>query len=189
MHNREYYTYPENVKRDWVQQDLDAYVRRETYGEGGHGLPGSIRWIENTPVSENEDTARDLIRHYDRGNYDQLAVRYYKPERIESKAALELSRKLRAAYDEYTKRNNEVWVAGIKAEFVSCRNCGSKLCREYIKGNRCPVCFGDLRPASMLKSVEAAKAKFQKARLAEEKYIAAHSKKKVMWMVKIEYHT
>lgn len=189
MHNIEYYSYDENIKRDWVQQKLDAYVKRETYQEGGHGLDKPIRWLDSEPVCEDEDAARELIGKRDKGWYDQLAVRYYQPEPMQSKALNEMRQKIKEAYDEYARRDGEIWAEGMKAEFVGCKGCGSKLSRIHIKRNRCPVCGADLRPASWLKSVEAAKAKWQKAQAAEKKYIAAHSKKKIMWLVKIEYHT
>lgn len=189
MHNIEYYSYGENIKRDYVQQTLDAYVKRQTYGEGGHGLEKGIRWLEHEPVCEDDEAARELIGKRDKGWYDQLAVRYYESEQMQSKKLSELRQKIRDTYDEYMRRDREIWAEGVKAEFVGCKACGSKLSRVHIKRNRCPVCGADLRPASTLKSVETAKAKWEKASLAVKKYIATHSKKKVMWLVKIEYHT
>ena len=72
---------------------------------------------------------------------------------------------------------------------MGCKSCGSKLSRVHIKTNRCPVCGADLRPQTMQKAVEAARAKWNRAQDAYNAYVKAHSKSKVMWLVKIEYHT
>lgn len=44
MHNIEYFSYEENIKRDLVQQKLDHYVAQEDWKEGCKGLarPNSL---------------------------------------------------------------------------------------------------------------------------------------------------
>ena len=39
MHNIEYYTYDENVKRELVQKELDHHAAMEDYQEGCTGPP------------------------------------------------------------------------------------------------------------------------------------------------------
>lgn len=189
MHNIEYYSFVEKINRYWAQQKLDGYVKQQTYQEGGHGLDKPIRWLESEPICEDEDTAREVIRKRDNGWYDQLAVRYYDPEPIQSKPLTILREKIKTACDEYYARNGKIWAETVTAEFVGCKKCGSRLCRMFLKTNRCPVCGNDLRPETMQKSIATAKAKWEKAQAAEREYIKRNSKKKVMWLVKIEYHT
>lgn len=189
MHNIEYYSYAENVKRSAVEAELDEYVSAETYAEGGGGLTHPIRWLDGEFVCKDELAARELIEKRDKGWYDQLAARYYEAKPKQTKALEELRQKIKDTCDEYRRRDGEIWAEGVKAEFVGCKACGSKLSRVHIRTNRCPVCRADLRTQSMLKSVEAARAKWIKAQDAEKQYAMAHSDKKVMWLVKIEYHT
>lgn len=188
MHNIEYYTFQENVKRDYVQKKLDARVRLETVQEGGHGIE-PIRWLDKEPICKDYDSAQELIAKRDRKWYDQLAVRYYEPERgFNDKKLEELHRKTAVALTAYREKDC-VWAKGLKAEFVGCKKCGSKIKREYINTNRCPVCHAELRPETTLNAVKAAETKWKKAQAAENSYRLDHSKKSVMWMVKIEYHT
>ena len=84
---------------------------------------------------------------------------------------------------------NEVWAKGLKAEFVGCRHCGSKMRRTLIKSNKCPVCYEDLRPESSIKALGNALHKYKKAQAARNSYECDHSEKEVKWLVKIEYHT
>lgn len=188
-HNIEYYTYEDNIKRDCVKQKLDHYVAQADWQEGCSGLPRPIRWLDTVFVYEDQEAAEKAIQSLDRGDYDQLAVRYYEYQKNDSKARQALCEKIKKAHDDYYNKLNPVWAAGLKAEFVSCRKCGSKLKREYIKRNTCPVCGADLRPESTLATIAKAKERWAGSMKALADYDKAHGKKKVMWLVKIEYHT
>ena len=189
MHNIQHYDYPENVNRAAVQKELDSYVQHETYQEGGHGLDKPIRWLDNVPVCEDYESAREAISRRDKGWYDQLAVRYYRPVRKPQKGLTALEDKEKDAREKLLAVDRVIWAAGLKAEYVGCRGCGSKLKRQYIKANRCPVCGADLRPDTTIKQIEAARARWKKAEKAVSDYIKKHSEKEVRWLVKIEYHT
>ena len=188
MHNIEYYTYSEDIKRDYVQKKLNARVMAETVQEGGHGLE-PIRWLDREPICNDYEDAQALIEKRDRKWYDQLAVRYYEPERGFSNKTLEgLKKKTVAAFEAY-RAKDFVWAKTLKAEYVGCKQCGSKIKRDYIRTNFCPVCRADLRPETTLKAVAAAETKWHKMQAAEADYINAHAKRYVKWLVKIEYHT
>lgn len=189
MHNIEYYTYEENVKRDWVQKELDHVAACEGYQEGSTGLAQAIRWLDNVGICADYDAARQVIKSKDRGWYDQLAVRFYEPVRGFSDKTLEaLREKERVALDAYHAKDC-IWAKGVKAEFVSCKTCGSKLKRELISSNRCPLCSNDLRPETFIARVKAAESRWKKAQAACNAYVIDHAKKTVRWLVKIEYHT
>ena len=75
MHNIEYYTYSENVNRDYVQKELDHHAAVEDWAEGCTGLGKNIRWIEKGGICTDYDSAQRFIETNDHGWYDQLAVR------------------------------------------------------------------------------------------------------------------
>ena len=163
MHNIEYFTYDENVNREWVQKELDHYVACEDHVEGCTGLGRNIRWLDNTAVYGDYGLAEQGIKANDRGWYDCLAVKFMEPVKGFTTEKLEqLKAKARDAGDAYRKKN-DVLANCLKAEYIGCKACGSKLKREYIHTNYCPLCRSDLRPMSTLKAVEAAKAKWDKA--------------------------
>lgn len=189
MHNIEHYTYPENVHRDYVQRELNYYVQNETRGEGGHGLDKDIRWLEKLPVCKDYDQAVRTIEINDKGWYDQLAVRYYDHSSKFNNKKLEwLKEREKDALAAYREKDG-IWAKNLKAEFVGCRTCGSRLKREYIQSNCCPLCKHDLRPDSTIKAVESALNRYKKAEAARNSYVCDHAPKTVKWLVKIEYHT
>lgn len=190
MHNIMYYEYDENINRDYVQRHINYEVKQGTYAEGGHGIYRPIRWLESLGVCADREEAERVIEINDRKWYDQLAVRFYEPVHGSAgKGEETLKEKRGACMDAFMAKERIIWAQTVKAEFVGCKACGSRLRRQNIKVNRCPLCGADLRPQTMLKEVEAAKARLVKAEAALKEYIAKHSKKKVMWLVKIEFHT
>lgn len=188
-HNIEYREYIENINRDYVKRELDHYVSQADWQEGCSGLYNGIRWLDNVPVQADSEAAEKYISAHDRGNYDNLAVRYYEHHPKQTEALKALTEKGCKALKEYEARDTAVWAETVAAQFVTCKACGSKLSRIHIKTNRCPVCRADLRPETQLKRVAAAKAKWDKAVEARKEYIKKHSDRKVMWLVKFEYHT
>ena len=189
-HNIEYVTYAENIHRDYVKRELDSYVAHADWQEGCSGLYRDIRWLDAKPVCDDEEAARAEINRLDRGNYDNLAVKFYAAEPIkDSKAYTALQEKARAALEAFRAKDNVRYAETVTAEYIGCKTCGSKLSRVHIKTNRCPLCGADLRPKTTRDAIYAAEAKWRKAQRAVEDYRKQHAQKKVMWLVKIEYHT
>lgn len=188
-HNIEFRAYAENVNREEVRTSLNQYVAHTDWQEGCSGLYNGIRWLDSVPVRQDYETAKQYIEDHDRRDYDNLAVRYYEYTPKQSAKRKELEMKVRDAYNEYVERERAVWASTVTAQFVTCKGCGSKLSRIHIRENRCPVCRTDLRPETQLKRVAAAKAKWEKAQQVQKDYAKAHSDKKIMWLVKFEYHT
>ena len=73
-HTIQHYDYPGNADTKKVEQELENYVAKRCFQEGGH--LSKIRWIDSEPCA-NEDEARIKIEHLDKGWYDCIAVKYY----------------------------------------------------------------------------------------------------------------
>jgi len=187
-HNIEYYDYAEKANKNTIQKDLDNYVSHRTWQEGGHGLE-KIRW--NDVVCESYDAAKEWIEKHDKGWYEQLAVAYKAPVRgyEDSDKIRELNAKIAEARKLFMSRDDVLYPKTRTSEFIGCSACGSRLASKLLVSNKCPVCHSDLRPETMLKSIEAARAKYSKALKTKEEYVLKHTKKEIRWLVKIEYHT
>ena len=77
MHNICHYVYDENVDRNRVQKSLDEFVAMADWQEGCKGLDKPIRWLDSKGVYPDENAALRAVDQFDRGWYDQLAVRFY----------------------------------------------------------------------------------------------------------------
>ena len=186
MHNIEYYDYSTSTNKKEIYAELNERVERYTWGEGGNGID-EIRW--NDHVCDNYEQAQKWIEQHDKGWYDCLAVRFYSPVVTKSEKIIELDRKIREAYDAYRKKDQELYIKKRTSEFIGCKKCGSRMNSQYLSRNYCPVCGGDLRSDTILKSIASAKNKWENAKKNREDYVNKHSKKEIRWLVKIEYHT
>ena len=193
MHNIEFYDYPVTKKKAAIENELQEYARRATWEEGGGGLPSSIRWYDE--VCEDRESARDFLEAHDRNWYDQLAVKYRHFDKpLSSKKLDELKAQLRETSQKLRELESKVAFKEFKAQYISCKNCGSKLNKDYIKRNHCVVCGYDMRSDTTKSTIArlAEKTKtLEKAIRAEEKKLAEKKVKeaKEYWLVKIEYHT
>ena len=190
-HNIKYFEYKEGVSQKKVQASLDSYVAHEDYQEGCSGLNTPIRWIENCGVLNSYDEALEYIKSHDKGWYDSLAVRYRQCDGKKTASLKKAEEKADAAKGKFADLNNKFHFADIKAAFIGCRNCGSKISREYLEDNYCPICDSDMRPQSTLDALERYKENLHKANalLFEERKKNLAKNGKTMWLVKIEYHT
>jgi len=186
MHNIEHHVYPEKVDKKKVFEELNSYVEHECWQEGGS--LDRIRW-EEYPILESQKEAEKWIEEHDRGWYDNLAVRFKKPIRVESAKLKELTEETKRTCKEYRDRSAKLYADTVTSTYIGCKSCGSKIARKYLKANNCPICHAELRPEHMLKSVAAAFNKYSRAIKAENDYVNKHSKKEICWLVKIEYHT
>ena len=191
-HNKEYRTYTERKSEKAITDEINAYVKKATWREcgGGGGLYGRIRFIDK--VMPDYDSAYEYISQNDRGDYDNLAVKYKEmPHGKSTKKLDELKEKLKVAYNDYEALNNHVAAKDFKSEFVGCKHCGSKINREYIRSNACPVCRGDMRSDTTQKRLENMRAKVNRLRndIKDEEKKLAEKHGQVCWLVKFEYHT
>ena len=189
-HNIERYSYAIGTSKSAIEAELNERVRKITWQEGGHGLYGPIRFIDE--VLPDYEAAVEYINQHDKGWYDQLAVKYKNvPHGKTSKKLQDLKTKLSTAYQEYRTLDSVIAAQSFKADYVGCKHCGSKINRTYIKSNFCPICRTDMRSDTVQKKLSSMKAKIDKLNediKAEERSLAAKSNE-VCWLVKIEYHT
>lgn len=190
-HNIQYFDYPENVDKKAVKAELDDYAAHADWQEGCTGLYHDIRWLGNIVCSSYPEAERKL-EELDRGDYDQLAVLFHEDVVPKTKkfAALasrkkEMEEKLRAL-----ESGVHYSVDKVKSSFVTCRHCGSKIATKYITRNSCPVCNHDMRPKTVLDTIERQRKKLDETNRKIEEEIAKASKNAPKrWLVKIEYHT
>ena len=165
-------SFPEKTSKAIMVAECEEKARRE-----GGQLHDPIRWID---------------RVFD--DYDQIAVKYRSYDKIAPSATLTNLEQRRDAEIQkridYAKKHS---VSTFKADYVGCPSCGSRLKRELLSGEYCPLCRTDLRGKTTLdtlakysQNIEDLKKKIS----AEQKKLEAKNIKnsKINWLVKIEFH-
>ena len=194
-HAIEHYTFSEKTNKGLIYAELQERAEAATWEEGGGGLPNPIRWIDK--VLPDYESALAYIQEVDNGWYDQIAVKFKQAEAVKpTKKLQEMNMRLRELQQEYEIASKKVVAADFKSDFVGCKNCGSKINREYIKSNACPVCKFDMRSDTTKNNLTRMKERIVKLRneIKEEesklkaKQVSKDKKAPVYWLVKIEYH-
>lgn len=181
-----------------ILAELDEYTTR--HGDWGCGLPNDIRWLYSVTPFDCWDDAVEYMDRVDRGDYDQIAVRYRAIPR-NNKSVEKAKRHLSEAREaQYVAERQENYPATRTSQFITCPECGSKLNREklikhvtFSGRNQCPLCRCDLRPKSSIDAynkrvakADAAVERATKALREAEKRAAKNGE--VRWCIKIEYH-
>ncbi len=189
-HEIMHWTYPYNCDKRKVSAEIDEYVRKKCWEEGSSGLYGCIRWIDSTTYN-SYNAAVEAINSIDRNNYDQLAVPFLElPHGVTSKKIESLKIKIKETYKQYNALNGEVAIKSFKAQYVACKGCGSKLNKDRLNSNFCPLCRTDMRSETTQNKIKALYQKWQdlQVELRKEEETLATKKGVKKWVVKFEYH-
>lgn len=186
MHNVCYREFPESTPKREIGDIVCKIVARsgDRYGTD------KIHFFDD-PICENVSAAHEYIKERDHEFYGGYAVRYYDFSNVKDpKKVAELEDKILKTMASKRAFAEAHSVKKQKAAFVGCPKCGSRLSRERMRGNDCPLCWTDLRSESTLKKlasyderIKEYNSKIDQERLKNKKYA------KVMWLVKFEYHS
>lgn len=180
-------TYDININKDIVYAELNQQAIYE--GDYHTGLPDGITWTDKE-FDSYEQAERYIYDNYCKW-YECIAVKYRDLDALKkTKKIVELEKRKSKVWTEYDKLDNNIHYKNVQAQYVTCRTCGSKINKDHLRSNRCPVCGKDMRPESLLERLKVMNKKIQKLEreLYKEK-LRLKAKAKLRWMVKVEYHT
>lgn len=184
MHNIGYSSYPEKCNRKEVLGIIQDIAEED--GDGYHGAP---RWHDEVAPLANRDEAQKWIQAHDKGWYDDHAVRYYDYSRLkDTKKIAELKQKAQDITRKKADYTVEHSVKKLKATLITCPSCGSKLSREHLRSEKCPLCGTDLRSKTTLETI----ANYERRRTENGQNIMKEQQKgkgEVRWLIKYEYHS
>lgn len=169
--------------------DINNYVEKYVNSHGDRYGTTRVNVLDYA-VCGNYEEAYDKINSARNGGYEGWAVKFYDYSNVTpTKRVNELMEKKAE-----TERNREAYINAhsvrtLKANLIGCQKCGSKLRKDFLKANYCPVCHSDLRSETTLETIKRYNARIENY----EKMIAEEKKKqkkqaKIMWLVKFEYH-
>lgn len=176
-----------DVRENIDKRDIMNMIQNEAR-RNGDGYSSSMTWHENVLPLKNREEAEKFIEKKDNGFYDDHAVRYFDYSNAKETKILQTYReKLMATkikLKEYEKKHS---IKVLQAKFLTCSKCGSKINKDYIHRERCPICNKDLRSKTILETID----NYNQRILEIEKKIQEEKEKQkgeVKWLVKYEYH-
>lgn len=179
------HTYP----GDWTLKQITNEVVNYVQHTGDRYGTDHVR-IPTDQIFNSYDEAEAYIKRIDRYDYDGIAVKFLDFTGVaDSKKITEYREKIAELARKKTEYIKAHSVHHQKAAYIGCPYCGSKLSKEWLRGEHCPLCSKDLRAdstleriASFTKRISEIDKKISQERLKQKK------KAKVTWLVKFEYH-
>ena len=186
MHNIMYFIFSEKMSANAIEKKVFEFVHSNGDGCG----TDRVKFVDYK-IFENEEKARDYIKSLANDWYQGYAVKFYDYSKVKNTKKIdELEAKIKETLDKKNEYVSAHSIKNFKASYVGCSKCGSKLSREYLKGNRCPLCGSDLRAESTLERIASfdKRIKEYNAKIQQEK-TKQKDKAEVKWLVKFEYHS
>jgi DNA repair exonuclease SbcCD ATPase subunit len=186
MHNILYRTF----SRDIPEVEIVKKVRKIVQSNGDRYGTDDVKFVSHR-ICDNEERAREYIGAIDGGWYGGFAVKFYDFSKVKNTKKIdELEEKIKDTVVKKKDFINAHHVKGFKASYIGCSKCGSKISKEYLQGDCCPVCRTDLRAASVLERIESFDKRIEeyKAKIEQEKK-KQKDKAEIKWLVKFEYHS
>ena len=190
MHEICFASYSEKTKKQVIVADCNEQAER--YSDSRGGLYEPIEFKENL-ILEDEDAARKWIDEHDR-SYWNVAVkfRHYK-DNPKSKKLDTLKIRCEKEREKSRDYSEAHAIKNFKSALVGCPKCNSKLNKNYIHRDSCPLCGQDLRSKTTIDTLAKYDANIKdllKQIKEEERKLNQKRQKQaeIKWLVKYEYH-
>lgn len=160
--------------QDFVEKETDRYlIPNPKYSKNQMAIHYDVVF------SNRKDAEKWIFKHETRRNPDH-AVRYY-AETAEMKKIKKEIQKRKEEREKYIADNS---IKKRASAYIGCQNCGSKLNKEMLKGEKCPVCGSDLRSKTTLNRIDSYDKRIKNL---EKKYKEAEKKQRnLVWIAKVE---
>lgn len=159
----------------------DEYPDEECTENGWDSMARTAADIrfDDSRVFGSEEVATKYLEDTYRSDYNCKAVLAYFYDPRDSAKVQEMEAKIK-------ELEKKVSVHNRASKFIGCEKCGSKLSREHLKGETCPLCKNDLRSATSIERLRAAHKKLHDFR---EKMAKKDANRKKVWVVITDYHS
>lgn len=184
MHSIQYQEYPAT----WTLRQITANIT-DCVQHLGDGYGTTSVKVPTQKVFGDIDEALDYLRD-NINDYDGLAVQFLDFDNVEDTEKIkELRGKISDTLVKQQQYLHDHSVRNRKAAYIGCPSCGSKLYREKLFGERCPVCHAELRSVETLKRLTSFddKIKGYQKKITQER-LKQKEKAQVKWLVQFVYH-
>lgn len=183
-HSINYRTFNSNVSKENITNTICHMVSLSGDGYGTDHISFTDR------IFNDEDAAHEYLNSKAGSFYEGYAAMFYDYSHVPSSSKIkELNEKISEFVSRRKVYIEENSVKKQKAAYIGCPKCGSKLKRELIFANSCPLCHTELRSKTTLDRISSFDARIAAChqKIKEERK-KDQKKAEVKWLVKYEYH-
>ena len=173
-----------------VAQDF-AFYNTDRYENPSGRYHNSLDVLEGT-VYDDYDSAYEKALELERlrGSYNDFAIPFYSS--VKQKPTKQMGNiekrmeKIIVDKKEYEEKHS---IKSLSSKLVTCKHCESKLAKDFLKRNNCPVCGKDLRSQYILDRIKKYDEDYKKLNKQLTEIKKKRNKKgPIKWLVKVEVH-
>lgn len=185
------FEFNEDTKQGSMMAEITESLDMERGAMEPVHLPLKLLHFVARDRDEAEEKLSELYPTY--GRKYNYGVRFKEFPELTSKKADDLKRRVRETEEKKVKYTKEHSIKMLKAQYISCSKCGSKLNRELLNGETCPLCRNDLRSDTTKSTLAGYTQKISdlnKQLKAEERKLQekAVAKRTMKWLVHAEVY-
>lgn len=186
-HSIHYMEFPKNATEKRIGQERAEVINWEgDYKVGDYQNDYTLHNI----ICDTREEAMKKIDEYDNGWYDDHGVMFRDYSKVKPTKQMEdVQNRIVDTLQKCKEYESEHMPNKVKAEFIGCKVCGSKVAKKYVHDQYCPVCRSDMRPKTTLDRIQSYK---DKVTYLKRKYTELEKKQKnkaeVKWLIKLEFH-
>ena len=178
--------YSIDINKTEFMFDFDEDAANNGWRDNGDGALSTMVWKEDETF-EDYNEARNYIYQKTNGK-GHMAVLYKEHKIVKTKATIKKEKNLKNLEKEVNELNTKKYFEDFKSEYIGCKECGSKINKNYIKTHKCPCCGSDLRSETELKKIKNKKEKIKKLKKEVKEATKKSKKYEVRWLIQNEYH-
>lgn len=177
-------TFDKNTKKEEIKKEVNEILHRERLL-----LSGNIEF-KDTKIFDTQEEAEEYLDN-SRFEHDSIGVLFndYSGINIKSAKLISLEQDLEETNNKLRNYRKEHSVKNFKAEFITCKKCGSRINKKYIQFEMCPLCDNSFKSETVKKTINNYLTKMEKINdliKVERNKLERKLKKdaKVKWLVK-----
>lgn len=171
--------------KEYIRQRVRENADLEEFPNMGNRLnPIKVKELTELPCSFEE--AEEKADEYSWNRNYSIVIPFLDVQKVKETSKMKkIKERIEAEekkYEEYAAKHS---VLTFKAAYISCPMCGSKLNREYLKNDMCPICRADMRSDTTQKTlaryterIRELKNERKKLNREEEKKVSANDQKR-----------
>lgn len=174
------------------KKSITQEICERHYRERGHFEPVFLDFIwKDDVICKDYEEAKEYINSLNLHREKNVAVKFYKPLTgpKDTTAMKNIQRRITETEEKLKNYDKSHSVTTFKAEYVGCPECGSKLKRDLLKKDFCPLCKADMRSKTTKETLEGYRVKIkdlEKQYIAEYKKALSKVKTGIYWLVEAE---
>lgn len=173
-----------------VAQDF-AFYNTDRYENPSGRYHNSLDVLEGT-VYDDYDSAYEKSLELERlrGSYNDFAIPFYSSVKQEPTKQMEnIEKRMEKIIIDKKEYEEKHSIKSLSSKLVTCKHCESKLAKDFLKRNNCPVCGKDLRSQYILDRIKKYDNDYKKLNKQLTEIKKKRNKKgPIKWLVKVEVH-